>query len=56
MLSWMPVQTIYSDDDSLCKKAFANGITAIKTSKLPFPQEPPQLELQLIAEENNTGQ
>jgi len=49
------VKIIYSDDTALCKKAFANGITAIKTSELPFPQEPPQLELQLIGKENDTG-
>ncbi len=39
------VKTIYSDDKNLAKRAKANGITAVKTSELPLPPEPPQAEL-----------
>jgi len=41
------VQTIYSDDGPLGRKAVANGIAVMKTADLPLPPEDPQTTLDL---------
>lgn len=41
------VQTIYSDDGPLGRKALANGIAVTKTADLPVPPEDPQATLDL---------
>ncbi len=46
------VQTIYSDDGGLGRKAVANGITVVKTSDLPLPIEEPQATLDLKEPKN----
>lgn len=38
-------RSIYTDDESLGRKARANGLTVIRTCDLPLPPEPPQRSL-----------
>jgi hypothetical protein len=50
------VQTIYSDDGPLARKAVANGIAVVKTTDLPLPPEDPQTTLDLKEPPSEDGE
>lgn len=47
-------QYIYTDDEKLASCARVNGIAAIMTWELPLPPVPPQLELNLAIDNNES--